>query len=224
MSNVSGPFIFFQVTSGLAVTAFEFHNSIASHNEHIWPRNEEQIRQYAQDGYLFAVRMARTDEFVGLCYVIPGDSTCWEVGGLAVADEARKFHLGSVLVRFALAHTIAYQSPWRYGQKIIAHVHESNEKPRNLLKLLGFEFSKPVQVSGKDAPASMKRNSEGNVCGDEFDLPRKAVIELQEWFERDTAVMLADGETVSIFDVPPGGLDGLRESLREEVADFKGQK
>jgi GNAT superfamily N-acetyltransferase len=223
MSSASDFFIFTHVSSDLASAAFSFHQSVVSHDEHIWPRTEDEIRRYSEDGQLFAVRAASTGDIVGLCYaMLSEESNEWEVGGLTVAEEIRKLHLGSVLVRFALAATIAYYSPWKYGQRIIAHVHEANEKPRNVLGRIGFEFRKDVEVPADKAPTSMKRNADGRICGQEFEFPREAVVQLQEWFERETTAMLADGKADCIFDIPPGGLDGLRESLREEVADLKG--
>lgn len=221
MDSALDPFIFFQVSSKFAADAFSFHQSISSSNEHIWPRTEEQIKRYAQSGELFAVRIASTQEFIGLCYVTLDDTNQWEVGGVTVANKVQKFHLGSVLVRFALAHTIAYQRPWHYEQKIIAHVHEDNQKPRHLLARIGFEFTKKVEVPGNVAPASMKRNAEGKVCGDEFEFPPEAVVGLQEWFERDPSGMLADRHTPAIFENPPGGLESIRESLREAVAEMR---
>jgi RimJ/RimL family protein N-acetyltransferase len=221
MDSAFGPFIFFQVSSKFAADAFSFHQLISSSNEHIWPRTEEQIKRYAESGELFAVRIASTQEFVGLCYVTLDETNQWEVGGVTVADEVQKFHLGSVLVRFALAHTIAYQRPWHYGQKIIAHVHEDNQKPRNLLTRIGFEFAKKVEVPGDVAPATMKRNAEGKVCGDEFEFLPNAVVGLQGWFELDSSLMLADGHTPAIFENPPGGLESIRESLREAADELR---
>jgi len=221
MSDARDPFIFFQVSSKFASLAFSFHQSISSRDEHIWPRTETQIKKYSENGELFAVRRASTGELVGLCYATLDDDNQWEVGGVTVAENAQRFHVGSALLRFALAHTIAYQRPWHYEQKIIAHVHEENTKPRNVLERIGFEFAKKVEVPGQVAPASMKRNAEGNVCGDEFEFPSDAVAPLQEWFDREPTTMLADGETPAIFEIPPAGLQGLREALREAAEDLR---
>jgi hypothetical protein len=102
----------------------------------------------------------------------------------------------------------------------LAHVHDENQKPRNLLTRIAFEHSKKVEVPGNVAPASMRRNAEGNVCGDEFEFPHKSVAGLQEWFEGDPSAMLAAEATRAIFENPPGGLDSIRESLREAAAEL----
>jgi len=221
MSGASDQFTFFQVSSNIAAEAFAFHQSVSSTNEHIWPRTEEEIKAYSESGELFGVRQSQTGQFVGLCYSTLDEKTNeWEVGGLTVAEKFQKFHLGSALVRFALAHTIAYYRPWKYGQRIIAHVHAENQKPRRLLERIGFEFVEKVVVPGDLAPSSMKRNEEGKLCGDKFEYPQKAIPELSEWFEREPQT-LADGTSQAIFEIRPAGPNGLRESLREAVAELK---
>jgi RimJ/RimL family protein N-acetyltransferase len=147
MSDVPESFCFFQVDSTDAPRAFDFHKSIADSNEHIWPRTETEIRSYCDDGELFAIVQKHSDEFVGLCYSHLDESTNeWEIGGLTVTDRFRKLHLGSFLVRFALAHTISTGDPWKYGQRIIAHVHSENNGPRDLLKRINFEHQRTIEV------------------------------------------------------------------------------
>jgi ribosomal protein S18 acetylase RimI-like enzyme len=220
MSGAPGPFIFFQIPSTLAKQAFAFHQSISSSNEHIWPRTQEQVEQFSKDGELFGVRRASTGEFVGLCYATL-DGNEWELGGLTVEESTRRSGLGEALVRFALACTIAYQRPWAYAQELVAHVHEANDKPRNLLKRVGFEHVGKVELPGDKAPASMKRNAEGKVVGDIFRFPRNGVAELSSWFAKDFKGTLADGTTEAIFEVRPGGLDSIIEALREAAEDLR---
>ncbi len=210
--DLSG-FIFIQVQSSLAVEAYLFHKSQSS-NEHIWPRTETQIHEYAENGELFAVRSASTGEFVGLCYATL-DGEEWEIGGLTVPERMRHLHLGTFLTRFALAYTIAMQRPWHYRQKIIAHVHQDNPKPRRLLEqVIGFVFAEKVEIPGELAPAPMKRNEAGNLCGDKFIFPPSAVKGLLTWFEQEFKGTLDDGRTPACF-VVPGGLQALVDSLRE---------
>jgi ribosomal protein S18 acetylase RimI-like enzyme len=217
MNSAPTRFTFLQVPSKLAEKAFAFHESISSTNEHIWPRTEEEIKEYSESGQLLGVYNASTGEFAGLCYVtLEGDE--WETGGLTVTEKNQGLHLGSALIRFALAHTIAYYRPWRYGQEIIAHVHEDNAKPRNLLQRIGFEFVKKVEIPGDVAPPSMRRNAEGKVPGDKFRFPPKAVVQLSEWFADD--FLLADGKTPGIFEIQNGTIDSLREDLKQAVEDL----
>jgi ribosomal protein S18 acetylase RimI-like enzyme len=217
MDDASGSFIFFQVSSPYASDAFKFHQSSTS-NEHIWPRTETEIEMYCETGQLFGVRTA-TGEFVGLCYVTLVDAEReWELGGLAVSQNVQRLHVGSILIRFALAHTIAYQRPWRYKQTIIANVHEDNPKPRNLMKRIGFQFVKRVEVLAEKAPTTMKRNAEGKLCGDKFEFPEKAVVQLHEWFLSESACKLSEPGTSIQFEIP-GGLESLREALGEAASE-----
>jgi ribosomal protein S18 acetylase RimI-like enzyme len=221
MGSAPDPFIFFQVSSREAKDAFNFHQSISSSDEHIWPRNQEQIEQFCNDGELFGVRKASSGEYVGLCYVHLDKDHEWEFGGLTVLEAARGLQLGSVLTNFALAHTIANQRPWTYGQEIIAHVHEANQKPRNLLQRVGFQRIDTVTVPRENAPASMKRNADGNIVGDKFQFPRKSLGQLATWFDKEFNGTLGDGVTKAIFEVRPGGLDNLKEALREAMNELK---
>jgi RimJ/RimL family protein N-acetyltransferase len=218
MDSAPDSFIFFQIPSHLAAQAYAFHKSQSS-NEHIWPRTEDQIRQYAEDGELFGVRRASNGEFVGLCYsTLDGEhGDEWEIGGLTVPEAMRDLHLATFLVRFATAYTIAMQRPWHYKQEIIAYVHKENDKPRNLLGRIGFEFKEPVLVDGGIAPPSMKRNADGKIPGDKFCFPKTSVKALLNWFENEFKGKLGDGKTEASFDTF-GGLRRLVEDLREAAA------
>jgi hypothetical protein len=217
MDSAPNVFVIRQIPSSLADKAFAFHKSQAN-NEHIWPRTEDQIQSYAKNGELFGV-LTSSGEFVAMCYsTLDGNS--WEVGGLTTSEASRKLHLGTHLIRFALAHTITWSSPWESGQEIIAHVHDENPKPRNLLGLLGFQHSKKVEIPGDKAPPSMKRNAEGNVTGDEFRLPPLNTEDLLVWFEKESKTKLADGKSSADFEFA-GGIEVLIESLREAVVFTK---
>jgi RimJ/RimL family protein N-acetyltransferase len=219
MDSVPSVFVFRQIPSSLADKAFAFHKSQAN-NEHIWPRTEDQIQSYAKDGELFAV-LTSSGEFVAMCYsTLDEKENVWEIGGLTTLKEYRELHLGTLLVRFALAHTIAWYSPWESAQEIIAHVHDENPAPRNLLKRLAFVFAKKVEVPEGIAPASMKRNAEGKVTGDEFRFPPPATENLLKWFEEESKAKLADEKSSAAFEID-GGMDALIEALREAVAFTK---
>jgi len=221
MDSAPDLFVFSQVPSQLATQAYTFHES-QSGNEHIWPRDADQIKQYAESGQLFGVRKASTGEFVGLCYgILDGEhGNEWEIGGLTVPQEMRHLHLATFLVRFATAHTIAMQRPWHYGQEVIAYVHKENDKPRNLLGRIGFEFQEPVFIPGDKAPASMKRNADGKVPGDKFRFPPSAVKGLLNWLVHEFKGVLDDGKNRAGFEIP-GGIEALIGSLREAAASLK---
>jgi ribosomal protein S18 acetylase RimI-like enzyme len=215
MSDAPSSFRFFQVDSTDASRAFSFHKSIADSNEHIWPRTETEIEGYCREGELFGIVQDHSDEFVGLCYSHLDDSTNeWEIGGLTVMDKFQKLHLGSILVRFALAHTISTGDPWKYGQRIIAHVHSENDAPRNLLKRINFEHQRTIEVPADAAPPSMKRNQNGKLAGDEFEFKKSSVRVLHKWFLEEFSGLLADGKTVVEFDYGEQGIGSVIEDLR----------
>jgi RimJ/RimL family protein N-acetyltransferase len=214
---VSAPdrFIFAQIPIRDAATAFQFHLSLALEDQYIWPRSEEQIRSFAENGELFGIRKRSTGELVGLCYMTLEESTQeFELGGLMISDSAKRLGLGSFLVNFALGQLIAYAQPWANGQEIIAHVHELNEKPRNILLRAGFQHIGKVEAP-PSAPASMKRNEQGKVIGDKFLFPTIAVGQLSSWFDTCDWI-LRDHESRAELEIP---LDEIKATLRKIAAE-----
>ena len=204
------------VSSRHAAAAYEFHTKIASSNAHIWPRSERQIEEMAQEGSLFGLWCASS--IVALVYArLDEGSSAWEIGGLTVDKASQKRGFGTLLVRFALAHTIAFQQPWLNGQEIVAHVHEANEEPRRLLANLGFERSRSVTIPGADAPASMRRDEQGNVVGDEFTFSRGAIGPLARWF-REEFDAVASHESL-VIDLGKVSLENLRDALDAAAGD-----
>lgn len=211
--NGAPDFVFFQISSKEAADAYAFHQSSSS-DEYIWPRTQQDIQQFCDDGELFGVKNVRTGKYVGLCYIhLDEGKQEWELGGLVVSDAARGLRIGSVLASIALAHTIANHRPWAYGQEVIAHVHEYNQKPRNVLQNIGFEhIGKTPPVP--NAPPSMKRNPSGEVVGDIFRFPKQKMKQLSEWLNAYDG-RLANGAATAIVEVGQGGIESLREALNE---------
>lgn len=205
------------VPSSAAEEAFAFHHQIAASNEHIWPRTLEQLKGFAQEGFLFGARRTDTGEFVALCYVArEGDAGDREVGGLTVADSVQKHGVGTFLVRFALAHVMTYENPWATGQDVIAYVHESNDRPRGLLKRLGFTHVDRIEIDGADAPPSMKRNAAGNLVGDRFRFTRDGLRALAGWFTNEFDGTLGrGGPKAEIRLHEPARLEDMLEALRD---------
>jgi hypothetical protein len=157
---------------------------------------------------------------VGLCYaVLNTEETEFEIGGLVVASTAQKLGLGTILTRFAVMHVIANERPWHYKRTIIAHIHESNNAPRNVFARNWFTYLGKETVPEEIAPPSMKRNAEGKLVGDKFLLPRSAVPELSKWLNEEFNGTLRDG-TAIVIDLPPAGLAGLRAAMLEEIQDM----
>lgn len=222
MTDAPESYIFSQIPDSSAAEAFSFHQLVASSDPHIMPRSESQIKVFAERGELFGVRKATSGTFVAICYAtLEERSHEWEIGGLTVLDELRKLGIGTVLVRFTLCSVIANERPWDFGDKIIAHVHEENPKPRGLLQAIGFELLAGkegiVILPGESAPPSMKRNAEGNVVGHTFQFPRAAVRQLYNWLNGEWRGVLRDGNTQAIFQVHPNGPESIKEALKREL-------
>jgi len=211
-------FLLSKIPSSAAAEAFLFHLAVSASDPHIWPRTDDEIQQYAESGYLFGIRQMDTGKFVGLVYaILDVGAATWEVGGLAVAESSQGLGIGTLLMRFALAHTIVYEQPWQNGQELITHVHEANMDPRRILKRLGFEFSKQIQVPEGLAPKSMQRNEAGNVVGDEFQFTHVGIQRLSEWFNEQFDGTL--GSATLAFDLGPLSIENLKEALREMALD-----
>jgi GNAT superfamily N-acetyltransferase len=215
MRDAPESFRFFQIPSVQAPLAFGFHKEVSANNEHIWPRTEDEIQKYSEEGELFGIIKSSSGEFVGLCYAhYSEEERAWEIGGLTVIPELRQLGLGSFIVRYALGRTIAAQDPWKYGDRIIAHVHSDNQSPRNLLTTIKFVHRGKVNVPADKAPASMKRNPDGTITGDLFEFELGSVPSLSEWFDKEFNGLLLDGKAKAEFDCGELGLDSLMHDLR----------
>jgi GNAT superfamily N-acetyltransferase len=214
-------FRFSVVPSTEVAQAFAFHASIADSNEHIWPRTRAQLGAYADDNSLFGARQADTGQFVGLCYIKrDSDTEPFELGGLTVPKDFQKSGIGGMLVRFALAHVMAFDDPWSTQQDVIAHVHESNNNPRHLIEdQLFFEHQERKKYPGEGFPLSMKRDADGNVVGDIFRFTRKGLRALADWFTNDFRGTLKNGAKVE-FDLGAVTLGELLEDLREMASRY----
>ena len=224
MSALPNSFVFAQVPSTAAESAFEFHRNFASKDPHIHPRIESEIDEFAQSGHLFGVRRKNTSEFVGLCYVVQDSAGCdWQVGGLTVTIQ--KQGIGELLVRFALAHTIVYGALLQEGkwvQKIIAYVRNDNNAPRRLLTSLGFAHSGTDVFSYEDAPAWMERNHErGSIVFDEFAFTLDGLRQLATWFsERFDGTLHPGGAEAQIDLAGHNRIEHLTKALRHLAGEL----
>jgi len=210
--------VFFKFPIQAASLAFSFHCSIAKSDPHLRLRSEDDIRTFAEEGELFGVRSVASN-ILALCYAALDESSNeYEVGGLAVLPEVRQLGVASVLARFAIAHIIANERPWRSGYRIVAYVHEDNQNPRNLVDRLGFQHSGRSALKG--GTSTMKQNPQGEVVGDKFEFPRAAVKQLCNWFKREFRSLLRDGVTPAIIELKPGGLQSLIEAVCQEAAEL----
>ena len=201
------------ITPEWARDAYRFHKSTAENDPHIWPRTEDQIRTFIEDGSLFGAW--REDKLVALCYAAFSEKeNVWEIGGLTVDPSVRAQGIGTILVRFTLAHTLVYNQPWANGQEIVSHVHEDNNKPRGILDKVGFKYSRPVELLDDEAPRSMKRNSEGKVVGHEFEYTPEGLKSLAEWFKQDFDKLNIE------FKLGLANVDHVRAALDEMASQY----
>ena len=219
-------YIFQQIPDTAASEAFSFHQQVASNDQHILPRSEEEIKSFAEKGELFGVRKASSDQLVALCYAtLDEEHHEWEVGGLHVLDSLQRLGIGEILVRFVLCLVVAHERPWDSGDKVIAIVHEENQKPRKLLRSIGFQQMPPpegrVTLPKERAAPSMKRNAEGEIVGHKFNFPREAIKSLCAWLTQNfLGVTLRDG-THAVLQVRPSGPRVIKDALEVEVAKLR---
>ncbi len=189
--------------------AYKFHKAVSENDPFIYPRTEEQVKTFIDDGSLFAAWSQ--GEIIGICYAaLDEKEKIWEIGGLAVDPSVQGQGIGTILMAFALAHTIVYGQPFLNRQSIISHVHEENDKPRRIMDKIGFKYTKPVELEDHEAPPSMKRNAEGNVIGDEFEFTPEGLKSLAEWFIKQ------DFDKLNIeFKMDLANIDHVRTTLDE---------
>jgi Acetyltransferase (GNAT) family len=217
-SDVPVSFCFSVVPPSSSAEAYSFHRHLSSSNPLIWPREEQEIERFAENGELFGVRSER-GQLVGLCYAtLDKRKKEWEIGGLAVSDRLGKLGVGTMLTEFALAHTLAFNQPWANGQQVVAYVHEGNNDPRKLANNLGFEFLCRVKVSARNAPPSMKRDAEGNLVGDKFRFTVEGLHRLCRWLTEFNGTVRSGRKAT--FDLGRHTLDGLKKTLTELAAQY----
>lgn len=164
-----------------AAVARGFH--VQNAGEFMWPRDEAEFNDLVEGRELFLLFDRGTVR--GICYCSPGDDR-WEFGGIYVVPALRGRGAAVALGRVAIGLAYAYDSP----TKLIAHVHEFNSAPRNLLtEQLGFVDTGQSEVPPIEPPKSMRRNDAGQVVGDVFEFQPNALSEFADWFEQFDGVL-----------------------------------
>jgi len=216
MAGAPDSFTFKVVSSYESDQAFAFHQkalSSSSSKSYLWPRDSDEIKRFSERNELFGVWRSLTRRLVAICYVTL-HQTEWQLGGVAVERGVQRNGIGTVLVRYALAHTIAYHRPWRDRQTIATIVHEHNQDPRPLLETLGFEHDGRLEYDEVTTPANIERNRSGKVMGDRFIFPQRAVRGLYEWFTNFDGNLGRDG-ALAAFSIPEGDVVNISMALKE---------
>ena len=186
MGHTGRTFEIRQVTPERVKPVLAFH--LSEVGEYLWPRTEEQLRFYADALMLWEA--VEGSEIVGVCYVAAGDSkdpdvepVRYEFGGIFVPPKHRGTGIASALGKTALISLWVNNMPL----PLIAHVHEDNPKPRNVLDgQLGFTWDGGAHEDPPPelAPETMKRNAQGHVVGHLFVFQRKKLQDFAEWLEK----------------------------------------
>jgi len=210
------------VTSKDTEVAFRFHERMATNPDcHLWARREDQIKELIADGTLFGAWIGTDKKLVALCYAaLSNNAENWEIGGMAVDASVKRRRIGTVLLQFALAYMIVHEEPWKNGQKLVAHVHESNKDPRDMMVELGFKHVGSIEVSEcENPPKWMKRNSDGKVIGDQFEFPPESSKRLIAWFDDELDQLMKELSVEFGFGYAYN-LDDFKADLREISEGF----
>jgi RimJ/RimL family protein N-acetyltransferase len=165
--------------AGDEFAAYDFH--VRTAGEYLWPRPADEFVSLLQQRQLFGVKA--NGQVVGLCYLKP-DAGRWEFGGIYLEPRFRGHGLAAALGRVAIG--TAYLFYFDASSELIAHVHEFNAAPRNLLtRQLGFRATGETEIPPPDvAPSNMRRNDAGQVVGDLFRHTRSSLDEFATWLEQ----------------------------------------
>lgn len=213
----------------------EFHR--AHLTEHLWPRSEKEFRELAEDECLLEVVELKAPQFlqwlvgrhceelVGLVYVKtatePNSSVeRAEFGGIFVVESCRGFGLAGALGIVSISNYFVLNNP--PPGRMIAHVHEFNEKPRRVLEnQLGFHKVGEEIPPDEVAPKSMKRNERGQVVGHLFEFDRARLAKFADWIETfDGITRGKEGEAALEVTLP--AVTKNREQTTEALRDLSG--
>lgn len=149
---------------------------------HVWPRTPEELSQLAEDLCLFEV-VDEDGQTVAAAYTKDDPSeNRWELGGLYVVKECRGSGLAKMLGRVRIIGL--YTQLGLVDERVISHVHESNDDPRPLLESLGFVRDGEEIAPPHVVPADMKRNDKGEVVGHLYVFNAARLGEFADWLER----------------------------------------
>lgn len=168
-------------------------------SEFLWPRTPAELLKYAADECLYEAleENGTAVSMVGMCYVVLATDLSgnprMEFGGLNVSDGCRGLGVAAALGTVAISTQLGWD-PKPEKVPLIAHVHEENKLPRNVLSQhLGFADTGKQEVPPVEPPPSMKRNASGQVVGDLFAFQNRQLMTFADWIEEFDGVLRGKG-------------------------------
>lgn len=158
---------------------------------HLWPRSLPQILELAEaEALLEAVQIDAEggEQIIGVCYVKEENEPTtgvprWEFGGVFVREDFRGTGIAKALGVLCIANLFVWD-PLPAGSRLIAHVHEKNDKPRRLLQeQLGFTHVGEEIPPAEVVPPNLERNDKGEVVGHLFEFNVARLSEFANWLE-----------------------------------------
>ena len=136
---------------------------------------------------------------------------------VAVREKGKR---GSPLARLALVNTLVKEDAFRRGDRVIAHVLDTNPEPRDLIeKALRFTYQERSTIPGDKLPG-LRTNADGNVEGDVFALTdAREITALADWCDR-AAAQLPHGRPLNILCKGGFTLQVYSQVLRNMASDF----
>ncbi|MCG3267157.1 hypothetical protein [Yoonia sp. I 8.24] len=181
--------------------AYQWHSGFASSDENISRLEMEQCKALAANGKLVvAKRINGTDipEFVAVIYYDVENST-WVLGGLMTDYNVRGKGVAQVLCSLALGRLIALENPFGRSERIVSHVARSNDRPKRLLELAGFQ-----KVASMKSSRETDEGEERWI--DEYELKNRyvALEMLKKWAANWNLPLCSSIQKRSLLTLPPG--------------------
>jgi len=190
-----------------ASAAYAFHHVHAQANQNLRTRSEDEIREIAENGFMYGARKCSGASIVGdpvggalvgLCYGFLDEMLgVWELGGLCV-DEDIDHDVVWVLAGLALATTIVAGQALEAGLSVVANVVVSNQAPLNLLKGMGFKKRGTFERDGRQL--------------EQYEFGIDGLHRLHHWFDR-LRTRPSNGATIAVELVLGWTLDDLQSYL-----------
>jgi len=201
---------------------YDFHAGCV--DDFLWPRSPSEFVKLAEDECLYRVLEVRDGRryLVGICYVKEGreleapQAMRWEFGGIYISEDCRGLGIPTTLGMVAVSNHLVGDYT-RNTVRMIAHVHEFNDKPRGLLDRLGFKRVGEEIPPDEVAPKSMRRNERGEVVGHLFEFDRKALSGFADWLQSYDGTTRAKDGRVSRLEIALPLADRYRSEAVEAL-------